>query len=124
MRLLKKKSKDKGMSYMALPGFINKYKMPSALLLQPNDVEKIVAKYYDRDIEKLRSKARHREDVECRQVIMFFLKTGSKMTLAQIGRRFNRDHTTVIYAIQTVYNALETNPHFKKQFTYLESILK
>ncbi len=124
MKVINKKFKNKGVSYMSLPGFIGKYKMPPSLLLQSTDIEKIVSKYYDRDIEKLRSKTRHREDVECRQVIMFFLKTCSKMTLTQIGRRFNRDHTTVIYAIQTVYDAIETNPHFKSQIVYLESKIK
>ncbi len=124
MKTFKKKVENKGVSYMSLPGFISKYKMPSTLLLTPNSIEKLICSHYSQDIEMLRTVKRQREYVECRQVIMFFLKNFSGMSLMQIGRRFNRDHTTVIHSVQEVYNRIETNDHFKKQIIYLESQLK
>lgn len=62
---------------------------------------------------------RYRYAVECRHVIMNYLRVEKNYFLRQIGNMFNRDHTTVIHAIKTTRNLCETNPDFKYHYIQL-----
>lgn len=57
--------------------------------------------------KELRAKGRTREIVELRMVCMWAMrKTGA--TCKSIGNYFNRDHTTVVHADQTINMFIET----------------
>ena len=51
------------------------------------------------------------------------MKTKAGLTMSEIGRRFNRDHTTVVYAIKTIQDLLSYNDNVRKQVLFLESQL-
>lgn len=65
-------------------------------------------------IEDFYSKSKKREIVQARQLAMYFAKKYTKNSLAMIGQQCGgRDHATVIHALKTVANLLETDKKFK-----------
>lgn len=66
------------------------------------------------------SKSRIREHVFARQVSMFFIKKYTDLNLTQIGCLFNRDHSTVIYAIETI-NDIQIQSQYKLKICELDS---
>lgn len=67
-------------------------------------------------INDLTGRLRDREFVVPRQIAMFLIKEHTKMSLVEIGKMFNRDHSTVIYSIRTVRDLLETNKVFREKY--------
>ena len=57
----------------------------------------------------LQAKTRKREIVFARQLIFYFCKKYTKETLAQIGLNYSKDHATVLYAIKTINNLIDTD---------------
>lgn len=58
--------------------------------------------------------SRKREFVEARQIAMgLILESNPAIGLKNLGRIFNRDHSTVIYAKRTYDNLYETDKSFK-----------
>src|SRR5690554_100547 len=85
-------------------------------------IEKLVCDYFEVPIEMVRSKTRKREIVQARQISMYLAKYHTKSSLKSIGAFFGgRDHSTVIYACQTVVDLIETDKKFK---SYVQDIQK
>jgi hypothetical protein len=62
---------------------------------------------------------RKREIVECRQLCMYFAKKLTKKSLRTIGWYFGRkDHATVLHAVKTIDNLIETDREFYDKFKY------
>ena len=81
----------------------------------------VVADYFRIDENSILSNTRKREIVQVRQVAMFFAKQLTKMSLKSIGLRLGKkDHATVLHAINTVNNLIETDRCFKMQIEELE----
>lgn len=77
-------------------------------------IEKLVCDYFEVPIEMVRSKTRKREIVQARQISMYLAKSYTKSSLKTIGSFFGgRDHSTVIYACQTVGDLIDTDKKFK-----------
>ncbi len=74
----------------------------------------VVCNYQNIQVEDLYSKSKKREIVQARQLAMYFAKKYTKCSLAMIGQQCGgRDHATVIHALKTVTNLLETDKKFK-----------
>lgn len=85
-------------------------------------IQKYVSNYFDVTIENLKAKTRKREIVVARQVAMYLAKEFTNMSLKSIGYHFgNRDHSTVIHAITTVNDMMDTDAKF---LSTMEDILK
>ena len=85
-------------------------------------IQKYVSNYFSVSIELLKAKTRKREIVVARQVAMYLAKEYTNMSLKSIGFHFgNRDHSTVIHAISTVNDMMDTDAKFLVQ---MEDILK
>ena len=85
-------------------------------------IQKLVCDYFDMPDDSLKSKTRKREVVQARQIAMFFAKDMTKSSLKTIGTFFgNRDHSTVIHAVQTVNDLMDTDRKFKN---YMEEIAR
>lgn len=96
------------------------YVMPGLKLQKMDDdelvhrVKMIVSEITNIPIPLLSAKTRKREVVEARQFSMYAIAECSRMTLKSIGRHFGgRDHTTVIYAKETVEGLMQTYPKKK-----------
>lgn len=80
-----------------------------------------VCEYFDIDTNKVREKTRKQEIVEARQLAMYLSKKFTESSLKTIGLHFGgRDHSTVIHAISTVENRLNTSPKYTRILDDLE----
>ena len=60
-------------------------------------------------IEQITGSTRKREVVMVRHCLMWVMRNKLRMTLSNIGRLFDRDHTSVIHGIACVNNYLYTD---------------
>lgn len=90
-----------------------------------NRVYNIVIKFYDVTLPELISKSRKRHINEPRQIIMALSKEISDtITLKHIGDTFgNRDHSTVLHAMQAIKDLAHTNRKFKKKYNEIREDL-
>lgn len=79
-------------------------------------VEKIieyVAKEFELQPAVLKSKNRREEVVTARDVAMYVIKEVTDLTLAQIGKYFDRNHSSVLQATREAVNKMEEYPNAK-----------
>ena len=73
--------------------------------------------------DEMKDKIRKKEIVIARQVAMYFSKGFTNHSLKSIGNHFGgRDHSTVIHAVQSVNDMMDTDNIFKN--TYIIFYLK
>lgn len=79
-------------------------KLPSRAPTRPFVAEIIDAAClaFDVNLNDVMSHRRHRPAARARQAAMFLAKEMTPLSLSQIGRRLNRDHTTVLHATREV----------------------
>ena len=78
-------------------------------------IQDVVSKYFNISIEDMKDKARKKEIVIARQVAMYFSKDFTNNSLKSIGFHFGgRDHSTVIHAVQSVNDMIDTDSIFRK----------
>ncbi len=78
-------------------------------------IQQIVCDYFSIPEDLVRARTRKREVVQARQVAMYFAKQFTKHSLKTIGLHFGgRDHSTVIHAIQSIENQIETEVKFRE----------
>ncbi len=101
---------------------VDKFVKNTKIEVSIEQIQKVVSKYFDMDVETLQSKTRKRHIVQARQLAMYFAKRLTKTSLASIGNQIGqRDHATVLHACKTVDNLMETDRKFKK---YVEDLTK
>ncbi len=82
----------------------------------------VVCNRLDITTEEFYSKSKKREMVQARQLAMYFAKKYTKCSLAMIGQQCGgKDHATVIHALKTVANLLETDKKFRNIATEIEN---
>jgi chromosomal replication initiator protein len=73
-----------------------------SLAIDPDHIVDVVAAHYGITREQLKSKRRTNSVALPRQVAMFLMRRQTTLSLAEIGRFFDRDHTTVIHACSKI----------------------
>ena len=71
-------------------------------LVTIENIQKVVAEYYRIKVADLKSKSRARSVTRPRQIAMALAKELTNKSLPEIGRAFERDHTTVLNACREV----------------------
>ncbi|MFN3403682.1 MAG: chromosomal replication initiator protein DnaA [Cytophagaceae bacterium] len=88
-------------------------------------IQKFVADFFGVTVDSLKAKTRKREIVIARQVAMYFAKEYTNMSLKSIGFHFgNRDHSTVIHALTSVNDLMDTDRKFNATMQELIKKLK
>ena len=101
---------------------IDQYVRNSRREISIDYIQKIVCDYFNITIDQMHSTTRKREIVQARQLAMYFAKNMTKASLASIGTEIGgKDHATVLHAVRTVNNLIETDKHFR---VYVEEIEK
>lgn len=74
-------------------------------------VFQIICDYYGMDLEEFLAnfKCQKREYVKLRQIVCYFLKKYTHLSLARIELIFYKDHGTVLFGIRTINNLLTNN---------------
>ena len=67
-----------------------------------NEIQKKVAEYFNISVKELQSSRRARTVARPRQIAMYLAKQLTSRSLPEIGRKFDRDHTTVMHAVRKV----------------------
>ncbi len=94
---------------------INKIVKNTKREININYIQEIVSKFFNISIEQMKDKARRKEIVIARQVAMYFSKDFTNNSLKSIGFHFGgRDHSTVIHAVQSVNDMIDTDSIFRK----------
>lgn len=65
-----------------------------------------VALYYGVDEAAIRGKHRGRNVIDARQMAMYLIRTMTNLSLPDIGKAFDKNHTTVLHSIKQVEEAL------------------
>jgi len=88
-------------------------------------IQKLVCEYFEVPVALVKSPTRKREVVQARQISMYLSKNLTKSSLKSIGAFYGgRDHSTVIYACQTVQDLIETDKKFRGYVTDIQKKLK
>ncbi|MBV6644541.1 MAG: chromosomal replication initiator protein DnaA [Cyclobacteriaceae bacterium] len=88
-------------------------------------IQKTVSDYFSVNQDDLKAKTRKKEIVIARQVAMYFSKDYTNHSLKSIGYHFGgRDHSTVIHAVQSVNDMIDTNAKFRYSIDELKKKLK
>lgn len=67
-----------------------------------DEIQKKVAEYFNISVKELQSSRRARTVARPRQIAMYLAKQLTSRSLPEIGRKFDRDHTTVMHAVRKV----------------------
>lgn len=87
-------------------------------------IQETISDFYDVRKDLIQSKSRKREIVQARQVIMYFMKKHTELSLSQIGVQVgNRTHATVVHACNTVKNYVEVDKGFRSDIEEIERLL-
>lgn len=87
------------------------------------DVQRKVAERYNIRVSEMTSKRRERSVARPRQIAMYLAKNLTTKSLPDIGRAFDRDHTTVIHAVKTIEDMCLKDPAFKAEIDSLRRVL-
>ncbi len=88
-------------------------------------IQKSVSEYYGIHADELKAKTRKKEIVIARQLAMYFSKEFTQHSLKSIGYHFGgRDHSTVIHAVQTVNDMIDTDANFRNAVNELKKKFK
>jgi len=88
------------------------------------EIQKLVANYFQIRPSDLRSASRKRAIVRPRQIAMALAREHTDLSLPDIGESFGgRDHTTVINAVRRIQELRETDHNLDQQYKSLASIL-
>ncbi len=87
------------------------------------DVQRKVAEHYNIRVSEMTSKRRERSVARPRQIAMYLAKHLTTKSLPDIGRAFDRDHTTVIHAVKTIDDMCLKDPSFKAEIDSLRRVL-
>ncbi len=79
----------------------------------------LVCRYFKVSKEDLTSKKRQRKITFSRQVAMYLCRRFTDESLQSIGKLFNKDHATVVYAIKNINKKLSLPGPTKYQIEYL-----
>lgn len=93
-------------------------------LITINNIQKIVAEYYNIRIADLHAKTRTRQIARPRQLAMALAKELTNHSLPEIGDAFGgRDHTTVIHACRKIQELLSQDNRVREDYNNLLRIL-
>ena len=87
-------------------------------------IQNTIANFYKITKDEMKDKIRKKEIVIARQVAMYFSKDYTNNSLKSIGFHFGgRDHSTVIHAVQSVNDMIDTDIIFKKSINEINKRL-
>lgn len=89
--------------------------------LTPEAIRDFIADQFNLTSQDLLSKSRKKELTFPRQVSMYFSRKYTEKALIEIGKAFNRDHSTVVHSIRVITDAINRSNSTKGQIALLDS---
>lgn len=89
-----------------------------------DEIQKKVAEYFNISVKEMQSSRRARTVARPRQVAMYLAKQLTSRSLPEIGRKFDRDHTTVMHAVRKVEELVLEDSSLAENVDALRRILE
>lgn len=89
-----------------------------------DEIQKKVAEYFNISVKEMQSSRRARTVARPRQVAMYLAKQLTSRSLPEIGRKFDRDHTTVMHAVRKVEELIMEDSSLAENVDALRKILE
>jgi chromosomal replication initiator protein len=87
-------------------------------------IRDLIGRQFRVSVDDLRSRSRKRAITFPRQVAMYLTRKHTDKSLADIGSMYNRDHSTVLYAIKAITLDMARQPSVREQIEMLSGKLK
>jgi chromosomal replication initiator protein len=94
------------MNYWSMPSLRERQKANRQKINYVDNIIKEICKFYSLSYEDITSKSRKREIVKARFIAIYLIRTETDYVLSQIGKLFNRDHSTILHSIKIINNTL------------------
>ena len=89
-----------------------------------NMIKKVVGKHFNIHMEDFNAKRKTQSIAWPRQIAMFLTTELTDLSLPEIGREFNRDHSTVVHARDLVKEKITTDPFFTAEINQIIADIK
>lgn len=97
--------------------------IPAVRELDADEIQREVARYYKIGVEELRGQRRVKHVAHARQVAMYLCRTLTDASFPEIGKKFNKDHSTVISSVRKIEQARGGDSQLKLQLGELATKL-
>ena len=89
-----------------------------------DEIQKKVAEYFNISVKEMQSSRRARTVARPRQIAMYLAKQLTSRSLPEIGRKFDRDHTTVMHAVRKVEELILEDASLAENVDALRRVLE
>lgn len=89
------------------------------LAINVNLIKKIVGKHFKINMEDFNSKRKTQSITWPRQIAMYLATELTDLSLPEIGREFNRDHSTVVHARDLIKEKVDADPFFTAEINQI-----
>jgi len=97
------------------------FEQPTQRAARLEDILESVSKYYSVPIQDMIGTSRIRNVLIPRQIAMYIGKKYLNVSLVQLGERFsNRDHSTVLHAINKIEKTVQKDPNMLREISTIE----
>jgi chromosomal replication initiator protein len=97
--------------------------IPAQKALDAEAIQREVARYFKLPVEELRGERRVKHVAHARQVAMYLCRTLTAASLPEIGKRFNKDHSTVLTSVRKIETLKDTDDQLKLELGELSQKL-
>lgn len=97
--------------------------MPTDKIVRLQDIIAVVARFYNRTINDMKSARRTADIVRPRQVAMYLCRELTARSTPEIGRHLGgKDHTTVLHGCRKIEELIKTDPFLCQEVAELERL--
>ncbi len=87
----------------------DKFSAPHKENITIETIQKVVAEEYNISIQELTGKGRKKNIITARQIAMYLCQQLTEFSTTEIGNRFGKNHTTVMYSCEEVKNDISSD---------------
>jgi len=98
--------------------------LPSERSITLEDIKKVVCQYFKVDSRMLESKSRKKIHAFPRNVFVYLCRQLTALTVEEIGRFLNRNHSTILYASEVIEHKIKFDKKVKHQVDFLSQKLR
>jgi chromosomal replication initiator protein len=102
-----------------LAGEVLQCHLPARRTVTLEDIKTVVCRYFKVDPLMLESKSRKKIHTFPRNVFVYLCRQLTALTVEQIGRSLNRNHSTVLYASEVIERRIRMDKKVKNQVDFL-----
>ena len=98
--------------------------LPSQSSITMEDIKRVVCLYFKVDARMLESKSRKKIHAFPRNIYVYLCRLLTDLTVEEIGRSLNRNHSTILYASEVIEHKIKMDKKVKHQVDFLSQKLR